>query len=158
MYLGKWITCDRANRKLWILQRPLLIDLLQSWNMLNCTSSNIPLSQPIHKLPPPPPNSIPDVRDDEILINYQCLVGSLTYLAICTHPDIAHAAMALSQFNAKLNHAHLLAAKGILYYLASILNYGLEYAVPVTNIPLTVTPFFQACTLTDADWASDKNN
>jgi len=65
MYLGERITCDRANWKLWISQKPLLVDLLQSWNMLNCTPSNVPLSQSLHKLPTPPPNSIPDVRDDE---------------------------------------------------------------------------------------------
>ena len=158
MYLGEWIIRDRANHKLWISQRPLLVDLLQSWNMLDCTPSNIPLLQPIHKLPPPPPNSIPDVHNDEILINYQCLVGSFTYLAICTCPDIAYAAMALGQFNVKPTHAHLLAAKGILCYLTGTLNYRLEYAVPVTNIPLTVTPFSQGCVLTDADWALDENN
>ena len=158
MYLGERITHDRINWKLWISQRPLLIDLLQSWNMLDCTPSNVPLSQPLHKLPPPPANSIPDIHDDEILINYQCLIGSLTYLAICTRPDIAYAAMALGQFNAKPTRAHLLAAKGILRYLTSTLNYGLEYAVPVSSIPLTVVPFSQGCALTDADWASDEND
>jgi len=158
MYLGERITRDRANRKLWISQRPLLVDLLQSWNMLDCTPSNVPLSHPLHKLPPPPTNSIPDVRDDDILINYQRLVGSLTYLAICTRPDIAYAAMALGQCNAKPTHAHLLAAKGVLRYLAGTLNYGLEYAVPTSSIPPTVAPFIQACALTDADWASDEND
>ena len=44
MYLGERITCDRTNYKLWISQKPLLIDLLQSWNMLNCTSCHVPLS------------------------------------------------------------------------------------------------------------------
>jgi hypothetical protein len=158
MYLGERITRDRTNRKLWISQRPLLVDLLQSWNMLDCTPSNVPLSQPLHKLPPPPPNSIPDVRDDEILINYQRLVGSLTYLAICSRPDIAYAAMALGQFNAKPTRAHLLAAKGVLRYLAGTLDYGLEYAVPTSSIPPTVMPFSQGCALTDADWASDEND
>jgi len=158
MYLGERITRDRTNRKLWISQRPLLVDLLQSWNMLDCTPSNVPLSQPLHKLPPPPPNSIPDVHDDEILINYQCLVGSLTYLAICSRPDIAYAAMALGQFNAKPTRAHLLAAKGVLRYLAGTLDYGLEYAVPTSSIPPTVMPFSQGCALTDADWASDEND
>lgn len=103
--------------------------------MLNCTPCHIPLSQPIHKLLPPPPNSIPNVHGDEILINYQCLISSLTYLAICTCPDITYAAMVLSQFNVKLTHAHLLVAKGVLQYLAGTLNYRLEYTVPITNIP-----------------------
>ena len=158
MYLRNRITWDRANQKLWISQKPLLVDLLQTWNMFDCTPSNIPLSQPLHKLPTAPPNSIPDVRDDEITINYQCLVGSLTYLAICTCPDIAYIAMALGQFNANPTHAHLLTAKGVLRYLAGTLEYSLEYATPISSIPLTVTPFSQGCALTDADWASDEND
>jgi len=158
MYLRERIMRDRANRKLWISQKPLLVDLLQNWNMLDCTPSNVPLSQPLHKLPTAPPNSIPDVRDDDITINYQHLVGSLTYLAICTRPDIAYAAMALGQFNANPTRAHLLAAKGILRYLAGTLEYGLEYTVPASSIPLTVAPFTQGCALTDADWASDEND
>ena len=158
MYLRNRITRDRANWKLWISQKPLLVDLLQIWNMLDCMPSNILLSQSPHKLPTAPPNSIPDVCDDEITINYQHLVGSLTYLAICTCPNIAYIAMALSQFNANPTHAHLLMAKGVLRYLAGTLEYDLEYATPISSIPPTVTPFSQGCALTDADWASDKND
>jgi hypothetical protein len=158
MYLGNRITRDRLNRKLWISQKPLLIELLQNWNMLDCTPSNLPLSQPLHKLPPPPPNSIPGIHDDNITINYQRIVGSLTYLAICTRPDIAYAAMALGQFNANPTRAHLLAAKGVLRYLAGTLEYVLEYAAPISSIPLTVAPHVQGCALTDADWASDEND
>lgn len=158
MYLREQITHDRANWKLWISQKPLIVNLLQTWNMLDCTPSNIPLSQPLYKLPTAPLNSIPDVWDDKILINYQCLVGSLMYITICTCPDIAYVAMALGQFNANPTCAHLLTAKGILCYLASTLDYGLEYAVLTSSIPLTVAPFTQGCALTDANWASDKND
>lgn len=158
MYLGNRITRDRPNRKLWISQKPLLVELLQNWNMLDCTPSNVPLSQSLHKLPPPPLNSLPDIHDNDITINYQHLVGSLTYLAICTRPDISYAAMALGQYNVNPTHAHLLAAKGVLRYLAGTINYGLEYAVPSSSIPATVAPHVQACTLTDADWASDETD
>ena len=56
------------------------------------------------------------------------------------------------------HRAHLLAAKGVLRYLAGTLDYGLEYAVPTSSIPLTVTLFSQGCALTNADWASDEND
>lgn len=158
VYLGERITQDRANHKLWISQKPLIVDLLHTWNMLDCTPSSIPLSQHLHKLPPAPPNSIPDVQDDKIIINYQHLVGSITYIMTCTCPNIAYAAMALGQFNANPTHAHLLAAKGVLCYLAGTLDYGLEYTVPTSFIPLAVTLFSQGCALTDADWASDEND
>ena len=80
------------------------------------------------------------------------------YLAICTHPNIAYIAMALSQFNTNPTHTYLLTAKGILHYLAGTLEYSLEYAAPISSIPLTITPFSQGCTLTDANQASDKND
>ena len=64
--------------------------------------------------------------------------------------------MALGQFNANPTHAHLLAAKGVLRYLAGTLEYGLEYTAPTSSIPLTVAPHVQGCALTDANWASDE--
>ena len=66
--------------------------------------------------------------------------------------------MALGQFNVNSTRAHLLAAKGVLHYLAGTLEYGLEYTVPVSSTPLTIAPFSQSCALIDADWASDKND
>lgn len=71
MYLGNRITHDRTTCTLWISQRPLLVELLQTWNMLDCTPTNMPLSQPLHKLPTPPPNSLPDICDADIKLNFQ---------------------------------------------------------------------------------------
>lgn len=159
MYLGNRITRDRPNRKLWISQKPMIYDLLQNWEMLDCTPSKVPLSQHLHKLPTPPPNSLPNIVDDDILINYQRIVGSLIYLAICTRPDIAYAAMALGQYNAAPTRAHLLAAKGVLRYLQGTMDYGIEYTAPTNpNVPDTVVPFTHGCALSDADWASDETD
>lgn len=144
MYLGNHITRDHAKRKLWISQKPLIVKLLENLDMLNCTPNKVSLSQPLHKLPDAPPNSIPNIAEDDITTNYQRIVGSLTYLAICMCPDIAYAAMALGQFNASPTRAHLLAAKGVLRYLAGTLDYGIEYsATPSTLIPASVAPYVQ---------------
>lgn len=134
IYLGNWITCDRVTCTLWISQRPLLIELLQTWNMLDCTPMNMPLLQPLHKLPTPPPNSLSDICDDDIKLNFQQLVGSFIYLAICTQLDIAYAVMVLGQYNAMPTCAHLLAVKGILCYLAGTMDYGLYFTVPPPDI------------------------
>ena len=77
---------------------------------------------------------------------------------ICTRPDIAYAAMALGQYNANPTRAHLLAAKGVLCYLAGTLDNGLCFTVPPPDIPSLVSPFIQNCALTDADWASDETD
>lgn len=158
MYLRNRITQDRATRTLWISQRPLLVELLQTWNMLDCTPTNTPLSQPLHKLPTPSSNSLHNIKDDDIKINFQRLVGSFIYLAICTRPDIAYAAMALGQYNANPTRAHLLTAKGVLRYLAGTLDYGLRFTVPPLDIPSSVSPFIQNCALTNTDWASDETD
>jgi len=118
LYLGICITHDHPNRKLYLSQKAFMTDLLNTWNMTNCHPTLIPLRHKLHELPDPPPNSLPDINDIDIKVNYQCLVGSLIYLAVCTQPDIAYAAMVLGQYNASLTRVHLLAAKGVLCYLA----------------------------------------
>jgi len=115
MFLAIRIHCDRPRRKIFLSQRSFITDLLNTWNMSNCYPLPIPLHQKLHELPPAPPNSLPDVNnDDDIKLHFQRLVGSLIYLAVCTRPDIAYVAMALGQYNASPTRAHLLAAKGVL--------------------------------------------
>jgi hypothetical protein len=100
LYLGICITRDCPNRKLYLYQKAFITDLLDTWNMTNCHPSSIPLHHKLHELPLSPPNSLPNVRDTDIKLLYQCLVSSLIYLTVCTRPDIAYAAMALGQYNA----------------------------------------------------------
>jgi len=130
LYLGICITRDRPNRKLYLSQKAFVTDLLDTWNMTNCHPTLIPLRHKLHELPDPPPNSLPDINDTDIKVNYQHLVGSLIYLAVCTWPaNIAYAAMALGQYIASPTRAHLLAAKGVLRYLAGTADLSLEYGM-----------------------------
>jgi hypothetical protein len=67
--------------------------------------------------------------------------------------------MALGQFNANPTRAHLLAAKGVLRYLASTLDFALEYNFEQTLVGTPTSAFIpQNCAFSDADWASDKSN
>jgi hypothetical protein len=100
LFLAIRITRDHTRRKVYLSQKSFVTDLLDTWNMSHCYPSPVPLRQKLHELPVAPPNSLPDVRDDNIKLNFQCLVGSLIYLAVCTRPDIAYVAMALGQYNA----------------------------------------------------------
>ena len=158
LYLGIRITRDRAHRTLYLLQKTFVTNLLTSYNLLESHPQSTPLRHPLHLLPTPPPNSLPDIRDCDITAHYQALVGSLTYLVVCTRPDLAYTAMALGQFNANPTRAHLLAAKGVLRYLVGTINYSLEYG----SLPSTDDPVFGAYThgysLTDADWATDQSD
>ncbi|PPR03071.1 hypothetical protein CVT24_012432 [Panaeolus cyanescens] len=129
MYLGMRIRRDRARRKLWLSQEPFIVDFLSNWDMLNVHPRNVPLSSLPDKFPPPNDNSLSDVKDSDVTLFFQIIVGSLQYLAMCTRPDIAYAAVALGQFNANPTRTHLLAAKGVLRYLSGTASYALEYSV-----------------------------
>lgn len=163
-YLGQRIMRDRTNNTIQLSQSDLIADLLDEWSLTDCKTLPVPLHHNPSSLPPSSPNACPDIPDDKILISYQRLVGSLTYLAISTRPDIAYAAMALGQFNSTPSRAHLICAKGVLRYLAGTVSLCLQFpshspppsssSSPQNNLfPLPSTHGFS-----DADWASDEKD
>jgi len=153
MFLVICIHCDRPHCKIYLSQKSFVTDLLDTWNMTNCHPSQIPLRQKLHELPVSPPNSLPDVCDSNIKLNFQHLVGSLLYLTICTRLD-----MALGQYNASPTRAHLLAAKGILRYLAGTSDLSLTFGMDQLDLSAPVQGFAMCCGLTDADWATDEKD
>ncbi|KAI5115034.1 hypothetical protein M0805_009290 [Coniferiporia weirii] len=82
---------------------------------------------------------------------YAQLVGSLMYLAICTHPDIAYAVGVLGQFSSNPGMAHWRAAKHLLRYLKGTVDLKLEYAPDSSQSEL----FTAYC---DADHAGNRDN
>ena len=126
--------------------------------MTDCKTSTVPLHHNPSNLPPPPPNACPDIPDDQLLLSYQRLVGSITYLAVCTRPDLAYAAMALGQFNSSPTRAHLLCAKGVLRYLAGTVSLGLQFPSPSSPCLTDGSSPPPTYGLSDADWASDEKD
>ncbi|CAA0816600.1 cysteine-rich RLK (RECEPTOR-like protein kinase) 8 [Striga hermonthica] len=76
------------------------------------------------------------------------LVGSLFYLTI-TRPNICFGVGVISQFMDKPRETHLIAAKRILRYIKSTLNFGLRYKKDIS---------FSLSGFVDADWAGDIND
>ena len=157
-YLGQQIIQDRNNKIIQVSQADLVVDLLDEWSLSDCKSLPIPLHHNPSSLPPPPSNACPDIPDDKLLLSYQRLVGSLTYLAISTRPDIAYAAMALGQFNFTPSRAHLLCAKGVLRYLAGTVSLCLQFPSPSTHSLPELSPLPSTRGYSDADWASDEKD
>jgi hypothetical protein len=161
-YLGQRLIRDRSNKTIRISQSDLIVGLLEEWGLTDCKSSVIPLQHNPSNLPPCSPNACNDIPDDKIVITYQRLVGSLTYLAICTRPDIAYAAMALGQFNSSPTRAHLSCVKTVLRYLAGTTHLCLQFPSPAfssdqhTDTLSVILP--STCGLSDADWASDEKD
>lgn len=72
------------------------------------------------------------------------LIGTLTYLAVATRPDIAFAASSLSQFNDSFDNIHWTATKRVLRYLKGTMSLGLTFEANSVQLKGFV----------DADWGN----
>jgi len=82
--------------------------------------------------------------------HYQSIVGSLSYAATATCPDIAFAVSALICYSSKPFTSHLTAAKRVLRYLKGTADLKLVFpCIPVTRSPMLG--------FTDSDFAGDIN-
>jgi len=79
---------------------------------------------------------------------YQALIGSLTYAAMSTRPDIAGALGSVNQFASSPSETHWKAAKRILRYLKGTLDHGICFNGN-TDTKVVLSGFV------DADWAGD---
>ena len=80
--------------------------------------------------------------------DYQGLIGSLTYLAMGTRPDISAALGMASQFASNPSEAHWKVVKRILRYLKGTIDYSFSFN---GNIDKDVN----LCGYVNADWAGD---
>jgi len=83
-------------------------------------------------------SSLPDcniklVKDDHVSnsteqAEYQSIVGSLLYIAMGTHPDIAQVVGAVFKFCSNPTEAYKTAVKRIFHYLKKTINLALKYS------------------------------
>ena len=117
-FLG--IEVVRTPQGIWMLQRQYVLDMLKKYGMTACK----PLTTPTEK------NAKLRIEVGEVLEDptmHRKIVGSLTY-ATLTRLDIYHDVGVLSQFMQVLRKPHLDAARRVLCYSKSMLNYGIFYA------------------------------
>ena len=81
-------------------------------------------------------------------VPYQSMVGSLTYAAIATRPDIAQAVGTLAKFNSFPNEAHLTAVKRVFRYLKGTVKLHLQYEASDKSRK----------GYSDADWEADSED
>ena len=138
--LGLTIKRDRINRILTISQPQYIENILIRFGMQNCR----PVTTPAE-----PGMKYSKFSDGDTMFDintYQKAIGSLTYAAICTRPDISAAVGALSQYMASPTETHWTGVKRILRYLRGTTNYGLMYDGNGSN---------DLQGFSDADWAGD---
>jgi hypothetical protein len=102
-YLGIRIVCDRPNRCIEIDQCGYIEETLQRFGMQNANSHSTPLPSGAdeHLVKYNGEASQSDIK------HYQSLIGSLLYIQIGTHPDIAFAVSHLAQYAANPSPQHL---------------------------------------------------
>ena len=139
--LGMSITRDRASRILTINQRAYLENILKRYQMFECKPVSTPME--IGK-------RFEKLKDGENTSQkeYQAAIGSLTYAAIATRPDISYAVGVLSQFMSCPGQVHFQGVKRILRYLKGSLHYGLKFEAK-DKTDISIQGF------EDADWAGD---
>jgi hypothetical protein len=122
-YLGIRIVCDRPNRCIEIDQCGYIEETLQRFGMQNANSHSTPLPSGAdeHLVKYNGEASQSDIK------HYQSLIGSLLYIQIGTHPDIAFAVSHLAQYAANPSPQHLRLAQYVLSYLAGTKDMCIRY-------------------------------
>lgn len=117
------IEITRGKDGIQISQQQLIRNLLDDFGMKECRSCTTPLDPGIKFKKCDDCSQCVKVDVKE----YQSLIGSLTYLGVCTRPDIIHSVFKLAQFNTNPHVEHLNAAKHLLRYLNTTINLKLNY-------------------------------
>ena len=139
--LGMVVKRDRANKTMKISQQKFLEGILKKFKMENCK----PVTTPAE-----PGRKFMKLAEDEIPVDvqlYQQIIGSLTYAATATRPDIAAAVNMLSKFMTRPGKDHMEGAKRILRYIKGTIDYGLSYNASDSDCILIG--------YSDSDWAGD---
>ena len=142
--LGMVVKRDRAKKTLTESQRKFFKGILRKYRMEDFKAVATPVE---------PGRKFIKLSEDETPVNvqmYQQIIGSLTYAAISTRPDIAAAVNMLSKFMTKPGKEHMEGVKRILRYMKGTVDYGLVYCALDNKCILSG--------YSDSDWAGDVDN
>ncbi|KAI5116724.1 hypothetical protein M0805_004183, partial [Coniferiporia weirii] len=148
--LGVQINRDRSKCLLTLSQHQYVLDILDQYNMSDCSPVTTPMDSNAQLSKEQSPKTDSDINAMKAY-PYAQLVRSLMYLAICTRPDIAYAVGVLGQFSSNPGMAHWRAAKHLLHYLKGTVDLKLEYAPDSSQSEL----FTAYC---DANHAGNRDN
>jgi hypothetical protein len=142
--LGTRVTRNRKNRKLYLDQKQYLMTVLNRFGIIaeKHKSKKIPTDD-FELLHPT------DEKDERINVSeYQQGIGSLLYVMVFIHPDIAFVLGKLSQFMSDPAKYHGYVLKNLLRYIKSTIKQKLRFGSGGAYDHMVV--------YSDADWASDK--
>lgn len=141
--LGVRINQNRSRGEIYIDQKKYIEEILGKFGMTNCNPVRTPIDKNV-KLKKSTEGNEEGIKD----LPYQCLIGSLMFLAVTTRPDIAYVTSMLSKFNNCYTQEHFNAAKRVLRYLKGTMDKCLVYRKTNDKIVGYV----------DADYANDEDD
>lgn len=132
------VEIERLNDQIKILQKKHIRKVVEKFKMIDANMIDTPAD----------PNVLYELKksNEKVVLPFRELIGNLTYIAVCTRPDIMHTITFLSQFNSCYSTEHWNAAKRVIRYLMKTIDYGLVYY----KCDFTLNGYV------DADWASNK--
>src|SRR6201984_1837554 len=130
----------REGSKIRLDQTDYLNKVVSHFELNNAKSVPTPLPEGYH------PSANTSSPDPALRSKFQQVIGSLLYIMLGTHPDIAFAVTKLSQFAANPTEDHLNRAYYICRYLLGTADYALVYDGSTDG---------GLCAFADSDWASD---
>jgi len=138
-FLG--IEIKRTEEGIFISQDKYISDLLEEYNMMECSPKAAPMSDKLQWT---------EVRNPDIRFKFQELIGSLLFIVRCTRPDICYAVHFLSRFLTEYGEDQWKAAMWILKYLKGTKSMGILYKPDTEEVSETLIGF------SDSDHGSDK--
>ncbi|GJQ79430.1 hypothetical protein Trydic_g16289 [Trypoxylus dichotomus] len=115
------IEFKRTENLIMMVQSSYIKEILKHFEMTDCKPISTPMEADLRLVKPS------DNRLEELKLPYRELVGTLTYLAVSTRPEISFAMSCLAQFNNCYRQEHWSAAKHVLRYLKGSMNLGIVH-------------------------------
>ena len=138
--LGMSIIQNEGGKQIVIHQKQYILKMINKFGMNDAYTVHTPADVNVKLVKSDGVSKKVDAKE------FQSIVGSILYVAVCTRPDIANAIGIVSKFSADPDESHMTAAKRILRYLKGTSNVGLVYRyLEDDNLKA----------YSDANWASD---
>jgi Reverse transcriptase (RNA-dependent DNA polymerase) len=123
-FLGIHVIRDRTTRKMWLCQNCYISKIATKFNLAVDKSSSTP-DTPLSTSKLYPYDEKSTAQD---IYAYQQRVGSLSFAAVITRPDISHTVSKLSRFLRNPSPDHIKAANHAISYLYATRTLAVEYS------------------------------
>lgn len=120
-FLGIRITRDRKSQKIWLCQDSYITKLAKKFNLGDASKVKTPLTEC-------PQANEKEQADQQRIYAFQQRVGSLTFAAVISRPDISFATSKLAQYLQNSTLDHLAAADRVISYSYSTKNLAIQYS------------------------------